>query len=236
MKRLSLLLLAAPLTLATALLDDNEGRLSNKRADCPPDIIPISEVYGLTEGTDAFVQGHVTVPSGVFFGATNDPGFAMHDGTRGVYIQTATDLGLEFGDTVRVAGVTGRLNGMETIAADSVEDIEEFEVQLPTGHVAISTEGSVVVVTGVITRIVDDGQFGAKVFVDDGTGEVDVFLSSSTELHQDMPDFIEVGRRIRARGYVAFFPAFSQHTEIDPRTHDDLREIDDDEDDDDDDN
>ncbi len=149
----------------------------------------------------------------------------MHDGTRGVYIQTATDLGLEFGDSVRVTGATGRLNGMETIYASDVEKIEEFEVQLPTGHVEISTEGSVVVVTGMIQRIVDDGQFGAKVFVDDGTGEVDIFLSSSTELHPNLPDFIEVGRQIRARGYVAFFPAFSPHPEIYPRTITDLREI-----------
>ena len=225
MKRLRLLLLAAPLTLVTALPDDNEGRLSNKRADCPPDIIAISEVYGLPVGTDTSVQGRVTVPSGVFFGATNDPGFAMNDGTRGVYIQTQRDLGLEFGDTVRVRGVTGRLNGMETIAADDIDDIKKYEIQLPTGHITPSTQGSVVVVTGVITRITDDDPFGTKVFVDDGTGEVDVFLSSSTELHADRPDFIKVGRRIRARGYVAFFPAFSTHPEMDPRTDKDLREI-----------
>jgi len=227
MKNLSIFLLAAPLTLTAALLDDNEGRLSDERADCPPGIIAISEVYGVPQATDVFVQGRVTVPSGVFFGATRDPGFAMHDGTRGVYVQTRTDLKLEFGDTVRVSGMTGRLNGMETIEARDIEEIEEHEVQLPTGHVEISTEGSVVVVTGVITRIVDDNQFGAKVFVDDGTGEVDVFLSSSTELHSDIPDFVEVGRRIRVRGYVAYFPNFSSQPEIDPRTRKDLREIED---------
>ena len=227
MKRTQMLLIAAPLSLATAFLGDDEGRLSNKRADTPPAVIAVAAAHGLAPGVAVMVQGRVNVASGVFQGATMDPGFALHDGTRGIYIKTATDQGREFGDTLRVEGVMDLLNGMLCIDADDVQPIREREIQLPTGHVPVRATGSIVVVQGVIQRIVDDAPFGTKVFVDDGTGEVDVFLSSSTDIDVAELGFIEVGQRIRARGYVAFFPQFSNHAEIDPRSTRDLREIDD---------
>lgn len=225
MNYISVLLIALPLVFVSSLSDDDGDRLSHKRVDTPPDVIAISEVYENGFGSPALVQGRVSVPSGTFEGATHDPGFAVHDGTRGIFVKTASNLDLRVGDAVRVSGTVGALNGMVSIDSDDVESIHEREIQLPTGHLEVSTSGSIVVVQGEIQRIVNDDPFGTKIFIDDGTGELDVFVSSSADIDLSDLDFIQLGRTIRARGYVAFFPDFSPHPELDLRSTKDVREI-----------
>ena len=70
-----------------------------------------------------------------------------------------------------------------------------------TGDVGEDTEGLLIEVEGTITRgPTNDLPFGYSVFVDDGSGETQIFIPASTGINPFRLPYIEPGRRIRARG------------------------------------
>ena len=75
-----------------------------------------------------------------------------------------------------------------------------------TGDVSEATEGSLVEVTGAVTRpIVNDLPYGYQVFVDDGSGETQIFIAASTGINPFTIPFIAIGTRITAVGYSGQF-------------------------------
>ena len=87
-----------------------------------------------------------------------------------------------------------------------------------TGDVGESTEGTIVRITGTISQpIVNDLPFGFIVVVNDGSGEVNVFVCASTGI--DVSG-ISQGQTIEVTG---FSGQFADHFEVDPRTQDDIR-------------
>jgi DNA/RNA endonuclease YhcR with UshA esterase domain len=93
-------------------------------------------------------------------------------------------------------------------------------VPVATGDVGESTEGTIVRITGTITQpIVNDLPFGFIVVVNDGSGEINVFVSASTGI--DVSG-LSPGQTIEVTG---FSSQFADHFEVDPRTQDDIRVI-----------
>jgi len=87
-----------------------------------------------------------------------------------------------------------------------------------TGDVGEATEGSIVRITGTITQpIVNDLPFGFIIVVNDGSGDVNVFVCASTGI--DVSG-LSPGQTIEVTG---FSGQFADHFEVDPRFQTDIR-------------
>jgi hypothetical protein len=167
-------------------------------------------------GTVVTVQGTVTVPSAAFTSSTFDRGFAIQDGTAGIYVSTTFDPGLNLLKRARVTGTLDddgfgllvirpaneaavvKLPGLGLVGADDVA----------TGDVSEATEGLLIEVEGTITRgPTNDLPFGYSVFVDDGSGETQIFIAASTGINPFRLPYVKVGKRIKARGFGGQFLA-----------------------------
>jgi DNA/RNA endonuclease YhcR with UshA esterase domain len=86
-----------------------------------------------------------------------------------------------------------------------------------TGSVGESTEGSLVRAVGVITQApIVDGDFGHKFAIDDGSGEITVFVNLGTNVDVGP---LATGQLIEVTG---FSSQFADHYEIDIRGPQDL--------------
>ncbi len=187
------------------------------------DVIAISALSDLQTGAAVTIQGRVTVPSGTFYTAITDQGFAVNDGTGGIFICTGeTDYRLRERRTVEIEGTVGEIHGMPCVVASQVDRIRRKELRLPTGNVPTSAVGSIVTVQGEILEVRADADFGTKVFIDDGTGEREVFIGANIA----QPRWLAEGNSIRATGFVAQFPDFGETTpEVDVRSRRDFRRV-----------
>lgn len=191
-------------------------------------VISIADARSQPEGTVVTVEGSVTVPSGDFASSTFDQGFAIQDDTAGIYVSTADNPNLNFHRRVRVTGVVdddgfgllvlrpASLADVVTVGGASAVEPEP----LATGDVSEATEGLLVEVSGTVTRIIDDLPFGYQVFIDDGSGETQVFICASTGINPFKIPFVEVGSQFTAVGFSGQFLA--QH-EVLPRHRGDIR-------------
>ena len=130
-------------------------------------------------GTRVTVEGVVTVPSGVI-----DAGFAISDGANGVHVAADSALRLRRGELVRVRGVVGDVHGLRSIRPDAVErrgtDAPMIPRDVDTGDVRERTEGWIVRVHGrTVTAVQPDLPYGYKLWIDDGSGRVQVFMPPS---------------------------------------------------------
>lgn len=187
------------------------------------DVIAISEARDLATGAAVTVQGRVTVASGTFNTAIGDKGFAVNDRTGGIFICTGTtDYHIRERRTVEIEGTVGDVHGMPCVVATRVDQIGRRDLRLPTGNVPTSAVGSIVTVQGEILEVRADADFGTKVFIDDGTGEREIFIGADIA----QPRWLAEGNSIRATGFVAQFPGFGEETpEIDVRTRRDFRRV-----------
>lgn len=161
-------------------------------------------------GTVVTVQGTVTVPTAAFTSSTFDRGFAIQDATAGIYVSTTFDAGLNLLQRARVTGTLaddgfGLLVLRPAGEADVVKLSSLGLVAVPdvaTGDVSEATEGRLVEVEGTITRgPTNDLPFGYSVFVDDGSGETQIFIPASTGINPFRLPYVKVGKRITARGF-----------------------------------
>ena len=185
----------------------------------------IAEARALPVGTVVTIEGTVTTPSGVFASSFFDEGFAIQDKTAGIFVSFPdTDIGVQPPRRVRVTGVLQDSSGLLVIAPASVDDVKVKgkgkRVQpawVRTGSVGESTEGSLVRAVGVITQgPIVDGDFGHKFSIDDGSGEITVFVNLGT--NADVSS-LAVGQLIEVTG---FSSQFTDHYEIDIRGPEDL--------------
>lgn len=185
-------------------------------------VISTAEARSLPLGSVVTIDGSVTVPSGAFSSSTFDQGFAIQDRTGGIYVSTPDNLGFAPRQQVRV---TGRLaDSFGLLVLVDVTGVSAHgrgpRVQpspVATGDVDDTTEGSIVRITGTITRpIINDLPFGFRIFVDDGSGEVQVFVCASTGI--DVSG-LAPGQTVEITG---FSGQFADHFEVDPRSQDDI--------------
>ena len=189
--------------------------------------ISIAQARSLPLGTVVTIDGVVTVPSGAFSSSTFDQGFAIQDRTGGIYVSTTDNLGFALRTQVRVTGTLSDtvLPGLlvlvdvtETKAHGSGPKVQPLSVA--TGDVNDDTEGSIVRITGTISQpIVNDLPFGFIIVVNDGSGDINVFVCASTGI--DVSGLSQ-GQTIEVTG---FSGQFADHFEVDPRMQDDIRPV-----------
>lgn len=188
-----------------------------------PKAISIAQARGLPLGTTVTVDGLVTVASGTFSSSTFDQGFAIQDSTGGIYVSVPVNHSLAPRQQVRVTGTLADSSGLLVIT-----DVTAIKVMgrgrtvqplsVATGDVGEDTEGTIVRITGTITQpIVNDLPFGFIIFVNDGSGEVHVFVCASTGI--DVSG-LSPGQTIEVTG---FSGQFADDFEVDPRTQADIR-------------
>ena len=192
-----------------------------------PRTISIAEARSLPLGTVVTVDGSVTVPSGAFSSSTFDQGFAIQDHTGGIYVSVADNLGFAPRQQVRVTGRLADTVLPGLLVLVDVTDIKAHgrgpKVQpLPvaTGAVSEATEGKLVRVTGTITQpVLNDLPFGFIIFVNDGSGELNIFVCASTGI--DVSG-LSPGQTIEVTG---FSGQFADSFEVDPRFQDDIKVV-----------
>ena len=191
-----------------------------------PNYIPIAAARTQPQGTTVAVMGLVTVPSGNFRSSSEDEGFAIQDQTAGIWVSVKKDLGFEVGQRVLVTGTLGQSVGKLQIVPNSpagIEVLRGVRLRVTTGQVGMATLGYLISVVGTITQdgVVDDLPYGYKVFLNDGSGVVQVYLSASTNINPRAP-YLKPGRQLRVTG---FSSQYNTTYEIEPRNRRDLEPI-----------
>lgn len=188
------------------------------------EVISIAAARSQPVGTVVTVEGSVTVPSGDFASSTFDQGFVIEDETGGIYVSTVDNLNLNFHRRVRVTGTVGGNGvGLLILVPASSSDVEKLPgasavdpVPFATGAIGEATEGLLVELTGTITRpLINDLPYGYQVFIDDGSGEVQIFICASTGINPFRIPFMEPGARITVVGssgqFLAQYEALPRH-------------------------
>ena len=191
-----------------------------------PNYIPIVTARVQAQGTTVAVMGLVTVPSGEFRSSTGDEGFAIQDQTAGIWISVKKNLKFKIGQRVLVSGTLGESFGKLQIVPNSLADVEALpgvKLRVATGQVGTATLGYLFSVEGTITQggVVDDLPYGYKLFLDDGSGVVQVFVSASTNIDPRAP-YLKPGRQLRVTG---FGNQYNTTYEIEPRDRRDMEPI-----------
>ncbi len=194
-------------------------------ADSTHHPIPIAAARHMPVGTVVTVQGSVTVPSGLFASSFGDEGFAIQDASGGIYVSTADNLDLGLQKRVEVTGQLADSSGLLILVPASDGDVTPlgrgFRVRPQwerTGSVGPANQGKLVFVVGVITQpIVPDPPFGNKIFVNDGSGELRVYVNATTGI--DLSGLAQ-GQLLSATGLSSAFDT----PELDVRFQSDLRQ------------
>jgi len=185
----------------------------------------IAEARAMPLGSVVTIEGTVTTPSGVFASSFFDEGFAIQDTTAGIFVSFPnTNIRVKPPQHVEVTGKLQDSSGLLVIAPANVKGVkangEDKRIRptwVRTGSVGESTEGSLVRAVGMITQgPLDDLPFGHKFFIDDGSGEITVYVNRGT--HVDVQP-LAVGQLIEVTG---FSSQFTDHYEIDIRGPQDL--------------
>ncbi len=194
-----------------------------------PFALSIREARRAPAGTSLTIEGVATSRSGLFRSFTGEDGFFVQDATAGIYVSTETNPEVARGTRVRVTGVAGDLFRLEAIVSDPARIVPLDVAPVPpaaevaTGAVGAENEGSLIRLTARITQaIVDDLPYGYRIFVDDGSGEVQVYVARSA-FDPTTIDWIRPGAEIAAVGVSG---RFEETREVLPRAPSDLTPVD----------
>ena len=185
----------------------------------------IRDARALVIGSITTVKGTVTVPSGAFVSSTYDHGFAIQDKTGGIYVSTQTNHGLKLGDTAEVTGVLGQSYGLTIVTPSGsrsvrtkCEDNSLEPRRIATGSVNEASEGRLVTIRGNVSQAVSsDLPYGYKFYVNDGSGEIQVFVSTSCNLDLSQ---MSLGTAVSITG---FSGQFDTTYEVQPRIQKDIK-------------
>lgn len=188
-------------------------------------VVAIAEARRLPLETLVTIEGSVTVPAGSFKASINDEGFAVQDDSGGgIYVSVDAKQNLRVSQRVRVTGKLFEKRGLLMLLPESAKAIEALgagaEVKpltVASGQINETTEGRLVKVRGMMTRaVVSDLPYGYRIFLDDGTGEVQVFVSASTRIETRS---LQQGQRLSVTG---FSGQYEDHYEVSPRFPSDI--------------
>ncbi|MBM7114433.1 DNA-binding protein [Archangium primigenium] len=188
--------------------------------------MPIAEARALAKGTQVTVEGYVTVAPGTFVSAMNNEGFAIQDATGGIYVKLAQKLDFGVGTRVRVTGTLKdeaqlRILESEPASVEKLSGTQKIESRdVTTGGINESTEGLLVRASGNVTRIFeDDSPYGYKLYFNDGSGEVQIFVHVSAGFEPDRLRAITAGQHLQVTG---FSTQYKTTYELAPRQPSDL--------------
>ena len=187
-------------------------------------VIDISEARSITDGITVKVKGVVTVPSG-YFASSIPYGFAIQDETAGIYIVDTSEMRkgqFQLGDKVEVTGIRSESYGLSTIKEYQTKKVGVAQKVTPalvkTGDINESTEGTLISTSGVIKKMKNDTPYGYKVYIDDGSGIIDIFVNTSTGMLKDSSNW-QIGKAITVTG---FSSQYGTEYECDPRVPTDI--------------
>jgi hypothetical protein len=186
--------------------------------------VTIATARQLPLGTRVTLAGVATTPSGAFDSSFFDKGFAIQDETAGIFVSLQTNLNVAPRTRVAVTGVLEDHSGLLVINPGSASNVRlrgigrrVEPVWLTTHAIGESTEGRLVLVIGRIsTAPSNDLPFGFKFAVDDGSGEVQIFVNTQTGI-----DVSELALD-QLVSVVGLSSQFEDHYEIDPRSPADI--------------
>lgn len=201
--------------------------LSLTACDGPePSGLSIAEARAKDDGTEVTVQGHVSVAPGTFNSATFEHGFAIADASAGIYVTMTEPPSLALGQQVEVTGVLGQMAKMRVVTVEpssvvsSADNKPVAATPSATGDIDEDVEGRLVKVTAAVTQtFVDDTPYGYKLWVDDGSGEIQIFVHVSAGFDAAELMAISAGQTLAVTG-LAF--QYEDTYEIAPRSPDDL--------------
>lgn len=171
---------------------------------------PITDARKRGNGTQVTVEGYVSVQPGAFASALGNEGFALQDSTGGIYVKLAEKLDFGLGTHVRVKGTLNEEANLRILESEpaSVEKLEGTQQVGPkdvrTADVDESTEGLLVHVSGNVTRAAhEELPYGYELYIDDGSGEVQVYVHGSAGFAPDTLRSLTVGQRVQVTGFAA---------------------------------
>ena len=186
--------------------------------------VSIARARALPLGTVVTVDGTATTPSGAFESSFFDKGFGLQDRDAGIYVSIATDLNIAPRTQVRVTGTLTDSFGLLILVPDDPAAVQAHgkgpkvrPSPRATGAIGEASEGRLVRVAGRITQApASDLPFGFKFFVNDGSGELQIFVNTQTNI--DLAGLL-AGQLVSVTG---FSSQFDTHYEIDPRFQADI--------------
>jgi DNA/RNA endonuclease YhcR with UshA esterase domain len=182
--------------------------------------VSIEEARGMSMGEPVRVFGTVTVPSGAFASSISS-GFALQDDTAGIYVLDSNHA-FKLGGRVKVTGKRGAEFGQVNIILESAEKLTGSGTVDPrpvkTGNAGEAEEGILIRVEGYVTQTKSDPPYGFKAFIDDGSGEFQIFVNASTGLVENARDW-KVGDFVSVIG---FSGQYENTYEIMPRVLSDI--------------
>ncbi|WP_394839376.1 hypothetical protein LVJ94_21045 [Pendulispora rubella] len=184
----------------------------------------IAKARTLPLGSKVTVRGSVSTPSGAFESSFGDKGFGLQDATAGIYVSFATNVNTAPNDVARVTGILQDHSGLLVVVPSAADDVKIHHggpatrpERIATADVGESTEARIVRVAGTITEgPIDDAPYGFKFKVNDGSGNVVVFVNVQTGIAMSS---LHLGQSVRITG---FSSQYADHYEIDPRSPDDI--------------
>ena len=206
----------------------------------------------VTNPTLYTVEGRARSASGRFAASYASQGFNLNDGIGGLFIATPkdSDVEVERGDRLRVTGTTGCKAGTLSLVNVVVEEAADKGpvVFAPRqvgeltyapeimGHPEVTpnwchclnpfsaTEGDVITVRGTaMADLADDGEYGFKLFLDDGNGVAQIFIDakSGVRVPKIRDRLLREGKDLCVTGVVGQFAGVG--FELLPRTTRDIR-------------
>jgi hypothetical protein len=186
----------------------------------------IAAVREQEDGAEVTVRGHVSVAPGTFLSATFERGFAVADEGAGIYVKMDEAASVALGDEVEVTGVLGQMAKMRVVTAELAGVVSHFDnaavtpASIATGEIDEDVEGRLVRVTAAVTKtFVDDAPYGYKVWVDDGSGEIQLFFHVSAGFDTAALMALTAGQTLAVTG-LAF--QYEDTYEVAPRSPADL--------------
>jgi hypothetical protein len=189
--------------------------------------LSIAAARRLPLGSIVTVEGAVTVAPGAFKSGTSDEGFAIQDRTGGIYVSVPADPGLQLRQQIRATGRLADNLGLLILVPTQLTPLNRpgwgqrvLPARVATGQIGEGTEGRLVELQARIAQpIGDDLPFGYRLFVDDGSGQVQAFVYAST--HIDLNE-LQPGQRVRVVGLSG---QYADHYELWPRSPGDIRRV-----------
>jgi uncharacterized protein YdeI (BOF family) len=178
------------------------------------------------DGAEVTVRGHVSVAPGTFESATFERGFAIADEGAGIYVKMDEAASVALGDEVEVSGELGQMAKMRIVTVEPAAVVSlganaaVSPASIATGEVDEDVEGRLVRVTAAVTKtFVDDAPYGYKLWVDDGSGEIQLFFHVSAGFDATALMALTAGQTLAVTG-LAF--QYENTYEVAPRSSADL--------------
>jgi hypothetical protein len=188
------------------------------REDAPAPIVTLAglaDVQTLESGEKVKIQGTVIAAADILASRT----IWLQDDTAGLQAVLAEDASRPLvGDLIEAVGTVRSFQGRKriTVAAGAVMVLASNRLveprTLPLDQLSAEYVDQLVTVTGLVSQTT-----GGKIFVDDGSGEGEIYLKSSTGIVKPK---MSVGDRLSVSGVVS---ATTSGLRILPRTAEDLR-------------